>query len=374
MSNSLSDYLVSALQGASNAAASNVTGPVDALAWALRKAGVPVPSNPILGSEWMKQKGLMAEPQNKLAGLLGEGVGLAAPFAVAAKAPQIAGGLLRADDAMTAGANRLADHFENTAAAYRYDPKQRGIVSVGKAQGLNTQRALPQDQLFADAVANTPGAQISGDGLLMRVQRNQAPEQGMRPSVRGGVFYLPEGAAQAKHYSTGRNGYGGSEKIAGETMVSNPVFVKGATGGKAPEAAFDQLSGKGAYQAMREDALRALGSYGTSPADKVARVESFLEKYAPELKDQAAYIVSNSKTGNQLPYALQEAAVASKVRNAGHDAVLGYSKSKSGSPFLSELFDVREAYYPDKFGGSKIWPQYESGAVNALAEALKGPR
>jgi len=124
----ITNALVSALQGASNAAASNVTGPVDAIAWALRKAGVPVPSNPILGSEWMRQKGLLADPQNKLAGLLGEAAGLSAPIAVAAKAPQIARGLLGADDALTAGANRLADHFENTGAAYRYDPKQRGAV------------------------------------------------------------------------------------------------------------------------------------------------------------------------------------------------------------------------------------------------------
>ncbi len=127
MSN-LSDNLLSALQGASNAAASNVSGPVDALAWALRKVGVPVPSNPILGSEWLKQQGLIAEPKNRLAGLLGEGVGLAAPFAIAAKAPQIAGTMNKADDALAAGANRMADHFERTGAAYRYDPKQRGAL------------------------------------------------------------------------------------------------------------------------------------------------------------------------------------------------------------------------------------------------------
>lgn len=46
----------------------------------------------------MAQQGLTATPQNKLAGLLGEGAGLAAPMAMAAKAPQIAGGLLSMDD------------------------------------------------------------------------------------------------------------------------------------------------------------------------------------------------------------------------------------------------------------------------------------
>lgn len=82
-------------QGASNAAASTVTGPVDMLAWLLRKGGVDVGEAPIGGEAWMRQKGLMATPENKLAGLLGEGAGLAAPIVAAAKAPEIAGGLLQ---------------------------------------------------------------------------------------------------------------------------------------------------------------------------------------------------------------------------------------------------------------------------------------
>ena len=154
MSN-LSDNLLSALHGASNAAASNVSGPVDALAWALRKVGVPVPSNAFGGSEWMRQQGLTADPRNRLAGLLGEGVGLAAPFAIAAKAPQIAGGLLKADDALTAGANRMADHFERTGAAYRYDPKQRGAVGVNQPSDLEALRnSLAQSGVDLSAYAS----------------------------------------------------------------------------------------------------------------------------------------------------------------------------------------------------------------------------
>jgi hypothetical protein len=234
-----------------------------------------------------------------------------------------------------------------------------GVVRPEVARQLGIQANLPTSPEFSAAVSNTPGAQVASDGLLMRVQRNQLPEQGMMPSVRGGVFYLPEGAAQAKHYSTGKSGYGGSERITGETLVQNPMFAKGGTGGKAPESAYDQLAGKGAYQAMRDDALKSLGFYGSSKADKIAKVESFLDKYAPDMKDMGRYIVENSTKGNQLAYALQEAAVASAVRKAGHDAVLGYSKGKSG-PFLSELFDVREAQYPDKFGGFGLHEQYES--------------
>ena len=242
-------------------------------------------------------------------------------------------------------------------AAMQIGPMGLGIVRPAVARTLNTKTALPASPEFSAAVANTPGASIAEDGLLMRVARGQLPEQGLTESVRGGVFYLPEGAAQMKHYSTGRNGYGGTERISGETLVKNPLFAKGGTGGKAPEAAYDSLMGKGAYQSMRGEALKAYGGYGDRAHNRAALADEFLDKYAPEMSGMGGYIVSNSGKGNQLAYALQEAAVSSAVRKAGHDAVLGYSKGKKG-PFISELFDVRESHYPDKFGGYRIFPEF----------------
>lgn len=235
------------------------------------------------------------------------------------------------------------------------------VVPVDVAKNLNTKLNLPTDDVFSQAVANTPGAKVTENGLIMNLQRNQKPEMGMNESVRTGVFYLPEGAAQGKHYTSGASGYGGTEKITGETMLSNPLFVKGATGGKAPEAAYDSLVGKGAYQAMRDDVLKSYG-YNSNHSQKVEAIQGILEKYngldADDAYNMAYNIVSNSKTGNQLPYAVQENIVAHAVRNAGHDAVLGHSKGKSG-PFLSEVFDVRESHYPDKFGGYEIFDQFK---------------
>lgn len=83
MSNLSDNALISLLQGASNGAAMNVSGPVDLMASILRRAGVPVPSNNILGDEWMRQQGLVVQPQNKLTGLLGEGLGLSVPIGAA---------------------------------------------------------------------------------------------------------------------------------------------------------------------------------------------------------------------------------------------------------------------------------------------------
>lgn len=89
--------LLDFLQGASNSAASNLSAPVDGIAWLLRKAGIPVPDAPFGGSDWMAQKGLTVQPQNQLAGILGESVGGVMPIVAAAKAPQIAKGLLQVE-------------------------------------------------------------------------------------------------------------------------------------------------------------------------------------------------------------------------------------------------------------------------------------
>lgn len=268
----------------------------------------------------------------------------------------VASGLLAIDDVRQ---GNYGDAALNALGVLPFVPAMGGIVKPEIAKMLRTTKQLPDDDIFRAAVANTKGAEVTEDGLKMVLQRNQLPDQSMQPSVRGGVFYLPEGSSNSKYYTgTGYAQYGGTEKITGETLIKNPLFAKGATGGKAPESAYDSLLGKGAYQKVREDALQASGvsylSRGITEQDKIDRVAQTLTKYGAD-PALAESIVKNSKKGNQLPYAIQEAIVAAAVRNAGHDAVLGYSKGKSG-PFISEVFDVRESHYPDKFGWSKVWP------------------
>ena len=68
-------------QSASNTIAEGVTMPVDSLAWALRKARVPVPENPMGGSDWAKQMGLMADVPQGAPKVAGEAMGLLAPLA-----------------------------------------------------------------------------------------------------------------------------------------------------------------------------------------------------------------------------------------------------------------------------------------------------
>lgn len=91
--------LLDFIQGASNAAAGTVAGPVDLINMGLLGVGLPMPRNPVGGSQWMRERGLMREPQNRTAGLLGEAAGGVLPIVAAAKAPQIAQGLLNHADA-----------------------------------------------------------------------------------------------------------------------------------------------------------------------------------------------------------------------------------------------------------------------------------
>jgi hypothetical protein len=112
MANALQNLLQSFGQGASNSAASTVSAPVDGIAWLLRKAGLNVPE-PMGGSDWMERNGLTARPKNAIAGLLGETAGMLAPLVVAAKAPQIAGGLLSLDDKAMDMARRGAEGYMN---------------------------------------------------------------------------------------------------------------------------------------------------------------------------------------------------------------------------------------------------------------------
>lgn len=109
--NKLAEYLQSGAQGASNAAASTVSAPVDLIAWLLRKGGLDVPEDAVGSTNWMVRNGLVQQPQNKLAGFIGEGLGAAIPGVVAAKAPQIAGALLKGGENLAAqktlGAGRL---------------------------------------------------------------------------------------------------------------------------------------------------------------------------------------------------------------------------------------------------------------------------
>jgi hypothetical protein len=232
-------------------------------------------------------------------------------------------------------------------------------ITPEQAKDTNVAVELPTDPLFAEAVANTPGAEITPDGLLMDVVRVQKPDQEGAYSVRTGVFYLPKGSPNLRHYRAAGSAYGGSERFEGQTLLRRPLFVKGATGGKAPEAAYDAIKGKGAFAKFERELMSAVTSRSALGREQglfEENIYNFLGEHGGD-PDMAYEIIRNSAKGNQLRYALQEHVIAHVVRDAGYDSVLGYSKGKKGAA-LSEVFDLREITYPAKDFESEIHHAY----------------
>jgi len=261
-----------------------------------------------------------------------------------------------------------------------------GVVPVDIAKKLKFETGKPSD-ILKQAVDNTPAASIDADGhLIINMVRHQMTDQAGADSVRGGVFYLPEGSPNAKHYNGSTNNYyGGQEKIEGQTAYKNPLVVKGATGGKAPEMAYNELMGnKKAYDALNKDVMDVVIASGwmkkKDPAAFHDLLNQFLDKHAPEMRGYGDYILDNSKHGNQLRYALSEAAIASAARNAGYDGIIGYSVGRGknkGKPFLSEVFDTRESHYPSPNGDYRVHSELYSdsskpgGAIQANRASLR---
>lgn len=259
-----------------------------------------------------------------------------------------------------AGVKEIARQIETGTGIFgknTIDPRMN-IVPVDVAKQFNMKTTLPQSDEFISAVQGTKGAEITPEGLKILLQRFQKPEQELSESVRTGVFYLPESSPQAKFYKgKGSLGgaYGGTQTISGETLYKNPLLAKGGTGGKAPEEAYKQLVGKEQFKSMQSDLMKTIMA-----RDKGSEAYMFLEKYAPDIADNAWNIVDNSKQGNQLRYALQEAVIANEARNKGFDAILGYSKGRGDKGnFLSEVFDLREQLYPSPTGEYGLMPEFE---------------
>jgi hypothetical protein len=260
----------------------------------------------------------------------------------------------------TAGAKEIAKQIQTGTGLFGkaiIDPRMN-IVPLDVAKNINMPVTLPSSQEFQSAVQGTKGATVTPEGLQLPISRYQKPEQELSESVRTGVFYLPEGSPQAKYYKgKGTMGgiYGGTQTISGETLYKNPLLAKGGTGGKAPEEAYKQLVGKEQFKSMQSDLMKVLQG-----RDKASESYMFLEKYAPDIADNAWNIVDNSKQGNQLRYALQEAVIANEARNAGHDAILGYSKGRGDKGnFFSEVFDLRESHYPSPSGEFYMNSEFE---------------
>jgi hypothetical protein len=131
-------------QSASNAVADNVAGPVDLINSGLGLFGLRS-KEPIGGSEWMKRWGLKRDVEMGGARLAGETAGLLSPALLAAKAPQIAKGLLQAQ--------------ENAAIPRQMHPEMGAIVYHGSPHKF--------DKFDSSKIGTGEGVQAYGHGLYL---------------------------------------------------------------------------------------------------------------------------------------------------------------------------------------------------------------
>lgn len=259
------------------------------------------------------------------------------------------------------------------------------LVPLELARRIPSDVQLPlDDPLFQEALANTPGARVTEDGLELPLVRMQQPEQAGMDSVRTGVFYmLADLARHIRVYAKG-NWYGGPMRIAGTSVFRRPMFVRASTGGRAPEMAFNRAweemygreRGLRPIQALDDDIARInpLGQWGHAPKGSdeqiISHVAAVLGAYGYEQGgeidpyDLARNIVENSRRGNQFRYAMREAVVAQALRDAGYDSVISLTTTKgrryTREARMGEVFDVRERTYPYDFNGgiTELHPQY----------------
>ena len=291
--------IIDFLQGASNSAASTISGPIDLIALALRKAGVPV-GDPVLGSDWMARRGLTAQPKNQIAGLLGEAAGMSAPIAAAAKAPQIARGLLR-----------QADDFQ------RYN---KALGPAGASQATVWHGSPHKfDRFDSSKIGTGEGAQAYGHGLYLAESPDVA--MGYRASVApksGPQFGLEDGPVKGIATLIAARGQKG-EEMARKAYANSVPDVEAAIA--QAKAAIERASSL--YKVDLPDSMIARMLDWDKPLSQQApEVQSALKRYMgaewepswSNLQGVNAYdVIAGGRHGNPTG----NVAAAEKLRSAG---------------------------------------------------------
>lgn len=291
----LSDFL----QGASNAAASTVTGPIDLLAMLMQKAGIPVPSNAVGSTQWAQQRGLIRQPQNRAAGLLGETAGLISPVVVSAKAPQIARGLLQMGE---------------NAAKPSVGMGQRGaIVYHGSPHKF--------DKFDSSKIGTGEGAQAYGHGLYLAESPDVAKSyQSALSADRGFSYGGKTGLTRAEVQDMVNAKYGGGylDGVIRPSGVADSFIDDMVTGTGRAEGAYPRQYKPGSQRAKIYDELRGQIQHADPgslykvdlPDEAIAKMLDWdkpLSQQAPEVQAAVESIKQNltgqfnrDMTGDQL--------------------------------------------------------------------------
>lgn len=267
------------LQAASNTASDAVAGPIDIVSWLMKKAGIPV-GDAVGGTAWQEARGLRRPVAQSAEALAGETFGLLSPIGAAAKAPQIARGLLQAGD--------------NLAAPRTLNPQTGAIVYHGSPHKF--------DRFDSSKIGTGEGAQAYGHGL-----------------------YLAESPDVARTYSADRAYVGAS--MSGKPAVINyddPAWIAQKTidelGDPAKAVAHLQMVARTAAKHMTPESkagvdgaisLLSSGSVGPKgnlykvdlPDDAIARMLDWdkpLSQQAPDVVDAVSRAFPGTHVGGRF--------------------------------------------------------------------------
>lgn len=218
-------------QAVSNSIAGAVSGPVDLITWLLRKTGVPI-EKPVLGSDWMREKGLTKDIEQGPSQVVGETIGnLVDPFAPVAKAGKLLeaalyAGALRKDLLAHHSITNLGDMFKHGKLTSELMNPSFAITS-NKIEPFESGRIvlIPREGVLDPKTANT--TLFAFDGYTPR--RSQAlsayEDPGYKP--RNADTLSPEALAAAQHRH--------KKNLANKRLVDRflPVFPKGGMSGES---------------------------------------------------------------------------------------------------------------------------------------------
>lgn len=251
-------------QSASNAVAGNVSGPVDLIAAGLRGVGLPIPQNPVGGSQWMAERGLTREVPMGAPRIIGETLGMAGPALVANYAPQIA--------------SALNQGMANLATPRRLHPQTGAIVWHGSPHKF--------DEFDSSKIGTGEGAQRFGQGLYFAET----------PEVAREYLPTPRTLLNGQTLQTGFNQTGTTGNNFLDTYLLNSQ-------GDAKKAASEILADAKAYPGSRRIYQQALAD--------LRRIRGGLENdfgnlYKVDLPDeQIAKMLDWDKPLNQQPQGVQ---------------------------------------------------------------------
>jgi hypothetical protein len=208
-------------QGASNAVAGTVSAPVDILSWLLRKGGMGnvIGDAPVGGSEWMARKGLTKKPESETGEIIGESLGNIVPMVAAAKAPQLASGVLKAGENY-AKAKQLTEGASVAGA----DPMALiEAMREAASKARNTRMSKAQSEALGYTHKIGDGAKLQRPFNEMTSThvdaQNVPPLREMKPEEMQGSLILP---------ALGDRSIGGKYLTSvNEQSLTNPLLLEG---------------------------------------------------------------------------------------------------------------------------------------------------